>query len=147
MYEARVSFSFFKRKRQSMVVRVESHPEDVPNEAFQSIVYDNLCKQPMSLKHTDIRIHKVELLGDTEENRSVLIHTRKNGHARVLTDLGYMDYPLFRRQKRILVSHQATLTKKNAKVIDAIEGLLNLFDQIQDEAVKAGVPEKVVFEK
>ena len=85
----------------------------------------------------------------------------------VQIDLGMMGKTGFRllaKQKRVLCeleghinSHQVTistalppdrvigrLTLK--KTVDAIEGLLNLIDHIQDQAVDSGqVPEEVVF--
>lgn len=60
--------------------------------------------------------------------------------ADLLIDVGPMDWPLLRSQKRWLV--------EQAAYSEEAEGLLNLIDRIQDQAVDVcGVPEDEVFER
>jgi hypothetical protein len=72
-------------------------------------------------------------------------------------NLGIMDYKLLRKQKRNLLAQMnfyedaiSTACDEKAKKFyrdsfETIEGMINLLDRIQDEAVKAGIPESKVF--
>jgi hypothetical protein len=71
-----------------------------------------------------------------------------------ILNLGKIDFPLLRKQKKSLFVIQDFLAdnpKGNlskaalSKGWETLEGVINLIDRIQDEAVKAGVPETKVF--
>jgi len=56
-----------------------------------------------------------------------------------------IDWPLLQQQKQLLVELRAGQTV-TAEQEESIEGILNLLDSIQDQAVDSGdVPEAVVF--
>jgi hypothetical protein len=65
--------------------------------------------------------------------------------------MGKKGFRLLTKQKATIQYAQMLIlgnpTKKNCKRDNLLAGLLNFIDHIQDECVKQGVPEKVVFPK
>jgi hypothetical protein len=54
----------------------------------------------------------------------------KSGHSTVVVPM-IVDLPLLRRQKRVLIAMQPTVTPVQS---EAIEGVLNLLDRVEDVA-------------
>lgn len=55
-----------------------------------------------------------------------------------------IDWPLLRKQKLMLVS-MANDEDRLTSEVEVLDGILNFFDALQDDAVKSGVCEHIVF--
>jgi hypothetical protein len=60
MYQTNVTFTY-NNKTESMVIATESHPEDIANETWQSLVYDRLMNTE-GLSYKDITINDYSIL-------------------------------------------------------------------------------------
>lgn len=66
MYETRVTYAI-KGKTESIVIATESHPHDITNNTWQSLVYDQLISIPEGITVKSILIKSTELLGGSSQ--------------------------------------------------------------------------------
>lgn len=104
----------------------------------------------------DIRRVAQEGVG-SKPTEAMILGRNKEGDPIMLVNIGPVDFTLLRRQKEDLLklqTEQESLVKPGATDpvsqthrahFYAIEGIINILDKIQDQAVEAGIPEKLVF--
>jgi hypothetical protein len=94
MYETKVTFKHAGiKKPQWLKLLTDSHPEDISNSMWQSLVFGALINPPKDLTYKGILIIETEYLGNADTVTDILKEFVEDVKSAYGTDLDAMDWP------------------------------------------------------
>lgn len=99
----------------------------------------NFARQ--ALEHAKSSGQTVQVYTEAGEKVNVLEELEKALKTKPVS-ISRVDWPLLRKQKLALMNAYGKLTHDQQ---EALDGIVNLIDSLQDSAVECGVPENEVF--